>query len=63
MTLATVSNHSKMQMKCLFVSDVNMMTVRPEEAIGRPPAPLSYCATTPHQQPRKAPIVTLQSLE
>ncbi len=63
MPLATVNNHSKMQIKSLFVNDVNVMTVRPQKTSRQLPTPLSYCATTPHQQAKKAPIVSLQSLE
>lgn len=64
--MATVrAEYSQMQIKCLFVKDVNMVTVQPQKAKADapPPAPLCYCATTPHQQAKKAPIVSLQSLE
>lgn len=37
-----------MQIKCLFVSDVNMMTVHPQKASSRPPAPPQpLCHHTP----------------
>lgn len=55
-------NHNKMQIKCFCVNYVNI-TVHPQRASSRLPAPLSYCVTTSHQHAKKDLIVSPQSLE